>query len=157
MILQKLKNQFGIDSMLLIFVREYLKNRTQNLVIENLKSSSMPVTSGVPQGSILGPLLFVLFINDISDGISNGTNLLMYADDTKIHTNEDHIILQKDIDYLLDWALCSSIKFHPSKSKVLTISICRPSLLDNLPFNKYQYSMGEMFTLNITKMKLIWA
>ena len=70
------------------------------------------------QGSILGPTLFVIFFNDITSGIDEKTNILMYADDTKIWREKKencHHILQKDIDYLNDWALRNSIKFHPSK------------------------------------------
>ena len=82
--------------------------------------------SGVPQGSILGPLLFVLFINDLADGLSPGTQLSLYADDTKIwrsiHMECDNIILQKDIDYLYDWALRNKMNFHPSKCKVLSVT-----------------------------------
>ena len=104
------------------------------------------VKSGVPQGSILGPLLFVLFINDISDCVSTGTNLRMYADDTKIkreiHVNEDHIILQNDINSLLEWADRNCMNFHLSKCKVLTISRSMPTLLNELPFTKYYYSLG---------------
>ena len=90
----------GIDGLLLNFVKEYLKDRKQNVVIGNSNSSMVSVKSGVPQGSIFGPLLFLLFINDITDCISTGTNICMYADDTKIWHEikfyEDHIILQND-------------------------------------------------------------
>ena len=146
-ILQKLQTQFGIDGLLLNFVKEYLKNRKQNVVIGNSNSSMVLVKSGVPQGSILGPLLFVLFINDITDCISTGTNIRMYADDTKIwreiHVNEDHLILQNDINALLDWAVRNCMNFSLAKCKVLTISRCVPNLLGDLPFATYQYSLGS--------------
>ena len=62
LILTKLKSMYGIDGRLLKFVQNYLQGREQSVVIENCVSTSKPVLSGVPQGSILGPILFVLFI-----------------------------------------------------------------------------------------------
>ena len=72
--------------------------------MENVVSESVDVLSGVPQGSILGPLLFVLFINDIYANIYKDTNIALYADDTKIwrdiNSEADCEILQKDINSL---------------------------------------------------------
>ena len=84
LILKKLKHNFGVDGLLLQFLKNYLQDRQQQVVINGSVSNPLPVLSGVPQGSILGPLLFVLFIDDISETASDGTNLVMYADDTKI-------------------------------------------------------------------------
>ena len=113
-ILHKLKNNFNIDGTLLKFLANYLSGRNQKVVIGNEISENKKVTSGVPQGSILGPILFVLFINDMPSGISNKTNITLYADDTKIwrtiETPDDHVILQKDIDYLNSWAKINKMK-----------------------------------------------
>ena len=106
LILSKLKFTFGINGKLLAFVKNYLLGRWQSVIVNGSISNSLQVLSGVPQGSILGPSLFVLFINDISTGLSPGTNIMLYADDTKIWremvNEEDFSTIQNDIDYLLD-------------------------------------------------------
>ena len=147
LILHKLKTKFNVDGRLLKFLKNYLKDRQQRVMVSNKLSLSKVAKSGVPQGSILGPLLFVLFINDISDGISPGTQLSLYADDTKIWrsilTSSDNNCLQKDIDYLYDWSLRNKMKFHPGKCKVLSVTGKIPeTLLSVLPFYNFVYSLG---------------
>ena len=101
-ILYKLKTQYNIDGTLLKFFVNYLQGRRQRVVIENAKSECIDVLSGVPQGAPLGPLLFLLFINDIYIGIDKDTNIGQYADDTKIwrkiNTQSDCELLQNDIN-----------------------------------------------------------
>ena len=84
LILHELKYAYAIDCSLLKFLMSYLGEREQSVVLDGIKSSSRPVLSGVPQGSILGPILFVLFINDLHQGISEDTHLALYANDTKM-------------------------------------------------------------------------
>ena len=148
LILHKLKYLYGVDGLMLRFIKSYLQGRQQQVVVSGSKSSTLPVHSGVPQGSILGPLLFVLFINDMFSCISDETNIALYADDTKIWREinmfDDHIVLQQDINNLLQWSLQNKMKFHPSKCKALSVSLQR-NVLDNLPFNVYHYVLGESF------------
>ena len=146
LILSKLKSMYGIDGRLLKFIQNYLQGREQSVVLENCVSTSKPVLSGVPQGSILGPILFVLFINDLPSGLSQGTELALYADDTKIWrsitSQLDHQLLQNDINYLNSWATLNKMHFHPLKCKVVSIQ-SSPSPLAVLPFVSFHYHLGE--------------
>ena len=130
-ILHKLKHIYKIDGLMLNFIQSYLQDRLQRVVIDGSFSDSVSVNSGVPQGSILGPLLFVLFINDIYDQISPGTKIALHADDTKIWRRivsyADCEILNRDIDTLHIWATSNRMKFHPKKCKVLSVSLKHPN------------------------------
>ncbi len=147
-ILHKLKYLYGIDGTLLKFISNYLKDRTQSVVIGNSKSCCLPVTSGVPQGSILGPILFVIFINDISKGLSSGTDVALYADDTKIwraiHSESDMNALQDDINYLNQWATNNLMNFHPKKCKVLSVEQSHLNVAVSVPRPmQFNYYLGE--------------
>ena len=145
LVLSKLKNKFGINGLLLQFLRDYLCNRFQQVVINGTLSGPLPVSSGVPQGSILGPLLFVLFIDDICDQISEGTHLELYADDTKIWReilcDNDQIILQEDVNKLFDWSVKNLMTFHPDKCKVMAIT--NKCLDYPLPFYEFYYHLDD--------------
>ena len=149
LILKKLKYRFNIDGTLLRFIKDYLKDRAQRVLLDNSFSDFKPVVSGVPQGSILGPLLFVLFIDDISLGLDPNTHINLYADDTKIwramYSEYDCHMLQEDIKKLYIWCNINDMKFHPDKCKVLSINgnSVLNNLLHMLPFSKYSYSIGN--------------
>ena len=160
LILSKLKLGFGVNGKLLGLIRSYLKGRCQKVVIDGESSDILPVASGVPQGSILGPILFVLFIDDIFNEPLPGTNISLYADDTKIwrriDSMSDHIALQKSIDALYDWSIRNRMRFHPAKCQVL--SVISPTTqssnpFSNLPFHKYFYSLGGVFLEYVTHQR----
>jgi hypothetical protein len=147
-ILQKLKLEFSIDGTLLKFLLNYLCGRKQRVIIGGSQSGLKDVKSGVPQGSILGPLLFVLFINDMSECISEGTNIALYADDTKIWRRicswKDHEILQADIDSLFAWAERNKMRFHPKKCKVVIVTsrAIESCVWSVFPFQSFYYALN---------------
>ena len=87
--------------------------------INNTYSYLLPVVSGVPQGSILGPLLFIMYMNDLPDSIHK-SKALLFADDTKcfkhIKSLDDQQQLQQDLDNLASWSTTSLLSFNSSKS-----------------------------------------
>ena len=107
----------------------------------------LDVTSGVPQGSILGPILFILFINDMISTVSPQTNIVLYADDTKIWRTitswDDHIQLQKDISALYNWSILNKMRFHPDKCSVLTVSNKHIEYV--LPFDRFGYHLNGVY------------
>ena len=147
LILSKLKYQYSIDGRMLKFFKSYLFNRTQRVVLDNCTSDIVDVLSGVPQGSILGPLLFVLFINDIFNNIDKNTLIGFYPADTKlsrkIETWTDCDILQRDIDTLNNWCISNKMKFNTDKCKVLTVAKSEPMFTNELAFCKYSYALGD--------------
>ena len=147
-ILQKLKLDYKVDGLLLRFIRSYLQGRQQQVVVGGSISSKLPVLSGVPQGSILGPLLFVLFINDMFSCVSPETNIALYADDTKIwreiNYSSDNFALQRDIDNLYNWSITNKMKFHPSKCKTLSVTN-KQNILHNLPFTIFLYKLNTTY------------
>ena len=105
-LLHKLK-AYGISGKLLDWIQSFLTDRTQYVTVNGTSSGQVPVTSGVPQGSVLGPVLFIYFINDMPD-ILDGIKVKIFADDTKIFSpiasNVDNIKLQEGLDALTDWS-----------------------------------------------------
>ena len=91
--------------------------------VNEATSDWAPVLSGIPQGSVLGPLLFVIYINDLPDVVAS--NLYLFADDTKltrrIRSKEDACALQQDIDLIEAWGKTWLLTFNPEKCHVLTI------------------------------------
>ena len=146
-ILNKLKTQYNIDGALLKFFANCLQGRRQRVVLKNAESECVDVLSGVPQGSILGPLSFLLFINDICIGLNKDTNIGQYADDTKIwheiHTESDCAVLQNDIDTLFKWSIKNKMKFHPDKCKVIQIHENETLSTKVLPLAKFCYYLDN--------------
>ena len=101
-LLTKLYN-IGIRGTLMNWIKDFLKGREQRVVVNNEFSDWESVVSGIPQGSVLGPSLFTIFINDIPNDITS--NVKIFADDTKLY-NSAHLnhLIQEDLNHLLQWA-----------------------------------------------------
>ena len=100
-------DQSGIKGPLLHWFISYLGNRLQRVVIDGKSSDLLPVISGVPKGSLLGPALFVSFINNMSNVLSHSCTMALFADDAKcfrvIRSHTDCVLLQDDTNEVIDW------------------------------------------------------
>ena len=119
----------GVQGKTLSWIQSFLVGRTQSrsVVLEGECSDEVSVSSGVPQGSVLGPILFLLYINDLHDNVQSQVRL--FADDTAVYLTINHqsdaSLLQKDLDQLQRWGVKWEIEFNPSKCQVLHITRAR--------------------------------
>ena len=116
-------NHYGIRDKTCGWIRTWLTNRKQRLVVDGEKSEEACVTSGVPQGTVLGPLMFVLYINDIGDNVSKGTYIKLVADDCllfrKIDSLSDAERLENDLQSIVEWSKTSQMSFNDTKCHTL--------------------------------------
>ena len=114
---------YGIKGNLLEWLTDFLIGRKQRVIIGKATSDWRPVSSGVPQGSVLGPLLFLIYINDMPDALNHICKL--FADDSKligvIKNSNDTMRLQEDLDKLSNWVNEWRMKFNYDKCKIMTI------------------------------------
>ena len=122
-LIYKLKS-LGINSQLILWIEHWLNRRSQIVVVNGLEFSSAPTTPGVPQGSVLGPLLFLIYINDITQDIKHQVRL--FADDTLLFgVVTDDTSLQEDLDTLAKWAKTWQMEFNPRKCEVIHFNTTR--------------------------------
>ncbi|GAU90746.1 hypothetical protein RvY_03121 [Ramazzottius varieornatus] len=114
----------GVNGELNVLLSDYLRGRGQRAVVEGYLSSEQPVPSGVPQGSILGPLLFVVAVNNLASKLKS--LVMRYADDIvlwrTIKSDEECTALQHDLQCLENWCEETGLKLNPEKSQHLRVS-----------------------------------
>jgi hypothetical protein len=141
---------YGFNGKLLFWLTEYLHNRKQCVMINGTTSDVIDVLSGVPQGSILGPLLFIIYIDDMITSISANSNIYLYADDSKVcrsinHVN-DCVTLQRDLNLLYSWSLTWGLNFNINKCQVMTVTRSRNPTL-------YEYVLNDIKLLRTSSCK----
>ena len=142
-LLNKMNLNFGISGNALKWFDSYIKDREQQCIVNGQLSFSKKIICGVPPGSILGPLLFLLYINDMPDSLNNTTPSL-YADDSEIYASSDNSSdliskLNEDLKNLSWWMRKNKLQIHPTKSKYMFIgssyniknNICNEPILIN--------------------------
>jgi ribonucleases P/MRP protein subunit RPP40 len=119
-LLVKLRN-LGIGGSFLRWIRDWLDGRRQRVHVGGRGSGWRRVTSGVPQGSVLGPLLFLVFINDLEEGVMN--SVLKFVDDTKLFgiVENEGQQMQRDLCTIVEWSRTWQIEFVIDKCKILHI------------------------------------
>ena len=119
-LLRKLKC-YGIRGVVNSWFESYLSSRMQFVEMDNCKSSCIPIKCGVPQGSILGPLLYLIYVNDIANSC-NG-NILSFADDTTLYMSNSHLQtlyaqVNTEINNLFTWFCANKLSLNANKTKV---------------------------------------
>lgn len=151
---------YGVRGVALNLIQNYLANRHQCVSISRILSSMQPVKYGVPQGSILGPLLFVIFINDIVN-VDPSAQYIMYADDTSLFFSGTEIhdlvnLANLTLDKICGWTLNNSLRINCSKTKAVLFRSKSPLyeltrsynlMLNNnkIEFSSTAKSLGVMF------------
>ena len=139
----------GVSEKIVQWVEEWLRNRKQRVVVRGQSSTWVEVTSGVPQGSVLGPILFLIYVNDLQDDLSS--YMLKFADDTKlfrdVKTLEGREALQQDLDHISQWSKSWQMSFNVKKCSVMHFGAKNE-------FHQYQLVKEK---LSVTRCEKIWG
>ena len=141
---------YGIQGSLLNWIKKFLTDRSQQVILNNTQSISCNVLSGVPQGTVLAPLLFLIYINDLPLHVSNKVRL--YADDvilySYIYSMDDCYKLQKDLDSLTMWSHKWQMFFNPRKCEFLRIT-------NKKNFISFTYHINDCSIQEVTHAKYL--
>ena len=141
---------YGVQGSVLNWTASFLKAREQSVVVEGRRSGAVPVESGVPQGTVLGPLLFLLHINDLPSVVSSRVRL--FADDCLLYrtiaTVEDHVALQQDLHALERWGDTWGMRFNASKCEIMHIR-------RGNTHSSYMYQLGGQVLKSVNQVKYL--
>lgn len=155
-----------LNTHLLQWIHSYLANRSQTVVVGGEESSMQPVISGVPQGSVLGPLLFLIYINDVVARVSPSSKLALFADDIALYRSitspADYVVLQSDITSISVWVLENWLTLHANKCCYMLItrkrlhSIPPPQLYVNQDTQLSRVNSVKYLGIHLTT-DMLWA
>ena len=123
-LVDKLKSLPNVDPRIVNWIQDFLTNLNQRVAVKNAESTTLAVTSGVHQGSVLVFTLFLIYINDLSDCMN--CNVSLYADDTLLYTpinnDTDRLLFQADIDSLHEWSSTNKMPFNTANCEVIAFN-----------------------------------
>ena len=148
-LLQKLE-AYGLKRTPLNFFRRYITNRSQTTTVNNFISAKDTVTYGTAQGSVLGPLIYIIYVNDILKLLSDEYNIFLYADDMLImHKNENvpNMIegLQQKLDSVMTWCACNKLTVNREKTKFMIVSSNKVTNVESLKIYDTALSMVTQY------------
>ena len=139
---------YGVKGPIHNWIRAFLTESTMWVIIDGASSPATRVLSGVPQGTVLGPLLFLIYINDLPDNVSPGTTTRLFVDDCLVYWEvkgiDDQEVLQKDLQSLQEWATRWGMRFNAKKCNI--IHVCR-----NKPKHRFCSLCGEILEVEHAK------
>jgi len=131
--------KYGISDNLLVWISSFLSDRMQTVRVNNSYSEWTPVLSGVPQGSVLGPLLFLIYINDLGTSSPDLQSLYLYADDAKcfagIKSLNDCVNFQRSLDSISNWSNLWQLNLAAEKCQIISFSYHTASFIHNYYLN----------------------
>ena len=139
---------YGIRNNTFNWIKTWLTDQTQCVLLNGKSSTPVTVTSGVPQGTVLGPLMFLLYINDITRSISSP--LRLFADDCLLYrvidSQHDASILQQDLDRLSEWVHIWQLRFNVSKCVVIRGTRSQSPIIHNYELNNHTLTITDRHT-----------
>ena len=151
--------KLGLNPYFLRWIRSYVSGRTQHVLVDGYSSQTLPIISSVPQGSVLGPLLFICYINDVSSVTLDGSDMNLFADDIALYrvikSPADYNILQDDINTVSKVISDKYLRFNKTKCKTMLITRKRSMSCQPLPLRLDGTILTQVSSWNYHYIRLI--